>query len=123
MAQIIDELEQRIDADAVAESWELEGRDIPPLQWDPDGDARVPGIRSVAISRRAARDLVALERAERDAVMRAIDALAHDASPRGAVALHGRARGHVQHRVGQSRLLYCVRAETVLVVAVTSGPA
>ncbi|HSO00461.1 MAG TPA: hypothetical protein VLS89_19350, partial [Candidatus Nanopelagicales bacterium] len=59
---------------------------------------------------------------DRDAAVKAIDALAAEPTPRGSVALHGRAEGHVQRPVGRIRLVYRVRGPTVVLVAVTSGP-
>lgn len=79
--------------------------------------------RTISVLKRAEHDLLALSPADREAMVTAIEALATEPAPRGALALHDRAEGHVQRRVGRLRLLYAVRGEAVIVVAVTRGPA
>lgn len=82
----------------------------------------IGGRREVLILRRAEHDLLALAPGDRDAAAAAIESLATHPAPRGARALQGTADGHVQQRVGRLRLLYQVREEAVVVVAVTGGP-
>lgn len=83
----------------------------------------IGGYKEVLVLKRAEHDLLALGASERAAVARAIDALSLQQAPRGALALTGRAEGHVQQRVGRLRVLYAVREESVVVVAVTRGAA
>jgi mRNA-degrading endonuclease RelE of RelBE toxin-antitoxin system len=122
LAPLVEELEQRIDEEAIVEAWALEGR-TPPRATD---GARRAGSsvsrRPVFIFNRASRDLSALDAEERSALQRAIGELSMAPVPRGAGGLHGRAEGHVQHRVGGRRLLYHLQDDSVLVVAITSGP-
>ena len=122
VAPLIDELEQRIDERAVDEAWAEEGaqgysRD------SSQGRSRVtPVRRSVALLKRAERDLQGLEAAEREAVSKAIQALSDDPAPRSVRGLHGGDDRHVLQRVGRFRLLYSLRDDVVLIVAVTAGP-
>lgn len=119
MTPLVDEIELRIDGAAVLEGWTEEGREGPP----PPSSRRVPvGVHEVVFLKRATRDLQALDPADRDAVADSLNALSRDPLPRGARALHGPAERHVQHRVGNLRLLYCIHQRTITVVAVTTGP-
>jgi len=123
LAPLVEELEGRIDEEAIAEAWALEGR----TPARATGGAKPPrppvARRQVVIFRRAHLDLAALAAEERGALERAIGELALAPVPRGAGGLHGRAEGHVQQHVGGRRLLYAIEDESVLVVAITSGPA
>ncbi|MCC6557724.1 MAG: type II toxin-antitoxin system RelE/ParE family toxin [Polyangiaceae bacterium] len=76
----------------------------------------------IRVLQRAEHDLLALGAADREAVARRVDALAADPMPRGAQPQHGAAEGHLQLRVGRLRLLYRVRHDAILVVAITGGP-
>lgn len=120
MGMLVDEIELRIDGKAVAEAWTEEGGDGPP---EPPSSRRVPvGVHEVVFLQRAARDIQALDELERAAVADCLSALSTNPLPRGARALHGRAEGHVQHRAGRRRVLYCLHERTITVVAVTAGP-
>lgn len=120
MAPLVDEIELRIDSAAVVEAWAEEDREGPP---EAPATQRVPvNVHEVVFLKRAARDLQNLSEEDRLAVAESLKALATDPLPRGARALHGRAERHVQHRVGQVRMLYCIHERTITVVAVTTGP-
>ncbi len=123
LAPLVEELEGRIDEEAVAEAWAMEGR----TPARAAGVARPPrspvARRQVVVFRRAHLDLAALGAEERAALERAIGELGLAPVPRGAGGLHGRAEGHVQQRVAGRRVLYSLEDDSVLVVAVTSGPA
>jgi len=123
LAPLVEELELRIDEEAIAEAWALEGRQ-PPRAGEGAKPPRAPvARRNVVFFGRASRDLAALPDDERAALERAIGELALAPVPRGAGGLHGRAEGHVQHRVSGHRVLYSLQDESVLVIAITSGPA
>jgi mRNA-degrading endonuclease RelE of RelBE toxin-antitoxin system len=122
IAPLVDELELRIDERAVDEAWteEEEGSDS---RHEPATRSRgVPVQRAIALLKRAERDLMALDPSERAALSRGIQALATEPLPRTARALHGRAERHMQQRMGKYRLLYSVREEVILLVAITAGP-
>jgi mRNA-degrading endonuclease RelE of RelBE toxin-antitoxin system len=122
LAPLVEELEQRIDEEAIVEAWALEGR-APPRSADGAKRTRSSmSRRHVFVFKRASRDLSALGAEERSSLERAIGELSLAPLPRGAGGLHGRAEGHVQHRVGGRRILYHLQDDSVLVVAITSGP-
>ncbi|MDC3956778.1 hypothetical protein [Polyangium jinanense] len=123
MAKITAELELRIDDEAISAAWAEQGNEEP-TSWR--GNAarasrrgRGRDVRDIELFARAARDLEALEAAEREEVSLEIDALAFDPVPRGVMALHGRKDGHLQNRMGMRRLLYKVQGMVVTVVAIT----
>ncbi len=125
VARLAEELELRIDDEAITAAWAEQGAEEP-TTWR-GGAARVSrrargrDVRDVELLTRAARDLEALEQTARDDVSCEIDALAFDPLPRGVLALHGRKDDHVQLRVGAWLLLYRVQGTLVVVVAVTGG--
>lgn len=123
MALLTEELELRVDVEAIAAAWAEQGDDDPDA-WR-GGSARVSrrsrgrDVRDVLILKRAAKDLEALDPREREDVALEIDALAFDPLPRGVLALHGRRDDHVELRIGPRRLLYRVHGMLVVVVAIT----
>jgi mRNA-degrading endonuclease RelE of RelBE toxin-antitoxin system len=80
--------------------------------------ARAP--RDVVLLERAQRDLMAVPAVERRLLADAIDALSQDALPRGVEGVQGRFRDHLRLRVGRFRLLYRVEDAVLAVVAVVS---
>jgi mRNA-degrading endonuclease RelE of RelBE toxin-antitoxin system len=122
VAALLDEIEQRIDAQAIELAWADEDQDSYTRDDAPVRSRVVLILREIDLLKRAERDLLATPPEDRTPLTRAIEALARDPLPRGARALHGSAEGHVQHRIGRRRLLYSIRDDIILVVAVTSGP-
>lgn len=123
MARVIDELEQRIDHEAVTKAWAEQGpRD--PKAWRGESArmsrrSRGRDVRHLSILDHAENDLVKLDTLVREEVSVEIDALAFDPLPRGAEALHGFKDDHVSLHVGERRLIYRVQPESVVVVAIT----
>jgi mRNA-degrading endonuclease RelE of RelBE toxin-antitoxin system len=77
--------------------------------------ARAP--REVVLLDRAQRDLLGIQAVERRMLATIIDRLAMDALPHGVEAVEGRFRDHLRLRVGRFRLLYKVSEATLTVVA------
>ena len=81
--------------------------------------ARAP--REVLLLQRAERDLFSIQAVERRMVATVLDELAVDALPRGVESVHGRFRDHLRLRVGRFRVLYKVDEGLLTVVAVIAG--
>jgi mRNA-degrading endonuclease RelE of RelBE toxin-antitoxin system len=124
MGRIAEELELRIDEEAVSSAWS--GQDArTPLPWRGEAArasrrSRGRDVREIWILERVVQDLEKLDIATREEMSIEIDALAFDPLPRGAAGLHGRKDDHVSLRVGNRRLLYKVQPHSVIVVAITS---
>jgi mRNA-degrading endonuclease RelE of RelBE toxin-antitoxin system len=124
MVRVAEELELRIDEEAVARAWVEQGTQSPNV-WRGEAArasrrSRGRDVREVSILERAAKDLEKLDTATREEMSIEIDALAFDPVPRGAAALHRRQDDHVYLRVGEWRLLYKVQLNSVVVVALTN---
>lgn len=124
IGRLSEELELRIDEDAIAAAWATQGN-TSPHPWRGEAArasrrARGRDVREVWILEHAEKNLESLEPQAREEIGIEIDALAFDPLPRGAAALHGRKDDHVYLRVGDRRLLYKVLHSSVIVVAVTS---
>jgi mRNA-degrading endonuclease RelE of RelBE toxin-antitoxin system len=123
MSKLTEELELRIDEEAVRAAWALQG-DRTPNAWRGEAAratrrSRGRDARQVRILEHAQNELEQLDDATREDMSVEIDALAFDPLPRGAAALHGRKDDHVSLHVGEHRLIYKVQPESILIVAVT----
>ncbi|HRI63998.1 MAG TPA: hypothetical protein PK156_07160 [Polyangium sp.] len=123
MSRLTEELELRIDEEAVTAAWGRQG-DRSPNAWRGEAAratrrSRGRDARQVRILEHAQHELEQLDDATREDVSVEIDALAFDPLPRGAAALHGRKDDHVSLHVGHHRLIYKVQPESILVVAIT----
>ncbi len=124
MVRIAEELELRIDEDAVSSAWAEHGVQSP-KSWRGETArasrrSRGRDVREIWILERALHDLEKLDTTTREEMSVEIDALAFDPLPRGAAAMHRRKDDHVYLRVEQWRLLYKVQPHSVTVVAITS---
>lgn len=124
MSRLAEELELRVDEEAVAKAWAEQGTNSPHA-WRGERAresrrSRGRDVRQIWILARAERDLEAFDAQTRDDVSLEIDALAFDPLPRGAAALHGRKDDHMGLHIGVHRLLYKVQADVITIVAVTS---
>lgn len=124
MSRVAEELELRIDEEAVAAAWAEQGA-RPPRPWRGETArasrrARGRDVREMWMLERAERDLDKLDAATREEIALEIDALAFDPAPRGSSALHRRKDDHMQLRIGARRLLYKVQPHSIVVVAVTN---
>lgn len=125
MSRVIEELELRVDEEAVSTAWSEQVAQ-PPCPWRGEmarasRRARGREVREVLALERLTKDLEKLSPNAREEVSLEIDALAFDPLPRGATALHGRKDDHVQLRIGALRLLYKAQGNSVVVVAVTGN--
>lgn len=123
MVRIAEELELRIDEEAVTEAWAEQGTQSP-QSWRGEtarANSRSQGqdVREVWILERALHDLEKLGATTREAVSVEIDGLAFDPLPRGAAAMHRRKDDHVYLHVEEWRLLYKVQPTSLVVVAIT----
>ena len=123
MARMTDELERRVDREAVTRAWEEQGQ-REPTAWRGETArmsrrSRGRDVRHLSILDHAQNDLVKLDSLTREEVNVEIDALAFDPLPRGADALHGFKDDHVALHVGDWRLIYRVHPDSVVVVAIT----
>ena len=75
---------------------------------------------TVELTRTAAKALADLDTVPRARVARAIDALAEDPRPPGAVALQGGA-GTLRIRVGDHRVVYTIEDARLVVLVLTIG--
>ena len=124
MARIAEELELRIDEEAVSSAWAEQGNRSPNAWRGETARAsrrsRGRDAREIRILERAVHDLEKLDAATREEMSVEIDALAFDPLPRGAAAMHRRKDDHVYLRIGEWRLLYKVQPHSVVVVALTN---
>jgi mRNA-degrading endonuclease RelE of RelBE toxin-antitoxin system len=124
MARVTEELELRIDEEAVCAAWAEQGSRLP-SPWRGEvarasRRARGRDVREVSTLDRAEKDIQKLDATSREEMALEIDALAFDPLPRGSAALHRRKDDHMQLRVGKRRLLYKVQPYSVVIVAITS---
>jgi mRNA-degrading endonuclease RelE of RelBE toxin-antitoxin system len=124
MSRVIEELELRVDEEAVTAAWaEQTGRQPNPWRGEAaraSRRARGREVREISVLARLEKELEKLDAATREDIALEIDALAFDPLPRGAAGLFGRKDDHVQLRIGSRRLIYKVQPNSVVVVAVTS---
>jgi len=124
MGRLTEELELRVDEEAVARAWtEQASRSPSPWRGERARESRRSrgrDVRQIWILARAERDLEGFDAQTREDIALEIDALAFDPLPRGAAALHGRKDDHMGLHIGPRRLLYKVQPDVITVVAVTS---
>lgn len=124
MGRLTEELELRVDEEAVTKAWaEQESRNPNPWRGERARESRRSrgrDVRQVWILARAERDLEGCDAQTREDVSLEIDALAFDPLPRGAAALHRRKDDHMGLHIGNRRLLYKVQPDIITIVAVTS---
>ncbi len=124
LGRLAEELERRIDEEAIFDAWAEQG-DRCPHPWRGETArasrrSRGRDVGEVSILERAVRDLEKLDAALREEMSIEIDALAFDPLPRGAAAMHGLKDEHLYLHVGEWRLLYKVQPHSVIVVALTT---
>jgi len=119
-----DELEERIDDEAISSAWTDQG-ERSPTGWRGETArasrrARGRETREVWILERAQKNLEALDDEKREEISVEVDVLAFDPLPRGSEALHGRKDDHMCLHIGEHRLLYKMQTNSIVVVALTS---
>ena len=124
MSRVAEELELRIDEEAVTAAWFEQGaRPVNPWRGEmarASRRGRGRDVREIGILERAQGDLDKLDAITREEIAIEIDALAFDPLPRGSMALYGHQDDHIQLRIGMRRLLYKGEPHSVVVVTVTN---